>query len=51
MKVDIDSLEFKNSLLSENLDRDYIEILIREKFVYSREEEKIYVLKNNEKSD
>ncbi len=51
LKVDIDSLEFKNSLLSENLDRDYIEILIREKFVYSREEEKIYVLKNNEKSD
>ena len=47
LKVDIDSLEFKNSLLSENLDRDYIEILIREKFVYSREEEKIYVLKNN----
>ena len=51
LKIDIDSLEFKNSLLSENLDRDYIEILIREKFVYSREEEKIYVLKNNEKSD
>ena len=51
LKVDIDSLEFKNSLLSENLDRDYIEILIREKFVYSREGEKIYILKNNEKSD
>ena len=51
LKMDINNLEFKNTLLSENLDRDYIEILIREKFVYSREGEKIYILKNNEKSD
>ena len=43
----IESLEFKNSLLSENLDKDYVEILIREKFIYSKENEKIYVIKND----
>ena len=47
----ITDLEFKNSLLTKNLDIDYIEILIREKFIYSKENEKIYVLKKNEKSD
>ena len=40
-------LEFKNSLLTDNLDLDYIEILIREKFIYSKENEKIYVIKND----
>ncbi len=44
-------LEFKNSLLNENIDKDYIEILIREKFIYSKNGEKIYVLKKNEKPD
>ena len=47
----IDNLEFKNNLLSKNLDKDYIEILLREKFVYSKEGEKIYVLKIDEKSE
>tara|TARA_Y100001970_G_C13674304_1_gene574554 strand:- start:270 stop:578 length:309 start_codon:yes stop_codon:yes gene_type:complete len=47
----IANLEFKNSLLNENIDKDYIEILIREKFVYSKNGEKIYVLKQNEKPD
>ena len=51
IKENIDNLEFKNSLLSYNLDSDYVEILIREKFVYSKKGEKIYILKNNEKSD
>ena len=46
IKDEIDNLELKNSLLSENLDLDYIEILIREKFVYTKKGEKIYVLKN-----
>ena len=31
IKDEIEDLELKNSLLSENLDLDYIEILIREK--------------------
>ncbi len=47
----ITGLEFKNSLLNENIDIDFIEILIREKFMYSKKGEKIYVLKKNEKSD
>ncbi len=44
---DIEIFEFKNSLLSNNFDLYYIEILIREKFVYSKEDEKIYILKND----
>jgi len=47
IKDEIDDLELKNSLLSENLDLDYVEILIREKFVYTKKGEKIYVLKND----
>ena len=51
LKMIISKLEFKNDLLSKNLDKDYIEILLREKFIYSKKGEKIYVLKNNEKSN
>ena len=51
LKEKIDNLEFKNTLLSINLDEDYIEILLREKFVYSKKGEKIYVLKTDEKSE
>ena len=47
----ITDLEFKNSLLSKNIDKDFIEILIREKLIYSKKGEKIFVLKKNEKSD
>ena len=36
IKDEIDNLELKNSLLSESLDLDYVEILIREKFVYTK---------------
>ena len=41
-------LEMKNSLLTENLDLDYIEILIRQKFLFGKKGEKIYLIKNNE---
>jgi len=41
-------LEVKNSLLTDNLDLDYIEILIRQKFLFGKEGEKIYLIKNNE---
>ena len=44
----IEDLEFKNSLLSENLDLDYIETLIRQKFLFSNEGETIYIIKQNE---
>ena len=44
----IDELEMKNSLLTDNLDLDYIEILIRQKFLFGKDGEKIYLIKNNE---
>ncbi len=44
----IKDLDFKNSLLSDNLDLDYIETLIRERFMFGKKNEKIYIIKNNE---
>ena len=44
----INELEIKNSLLTDNLDLDYIEILIRQKFLFGKKSEKIYLIKNNE---
>ena len=44
----ISDLEFKNSLLSDNLDLDYIESLIRESFIFGKKNEKIYIIKKNE---
>ena len=44
----IKDLDFKNSLLSDNLDLDYIETLIRERFLFGKENEKIYILKEND---
>ena len=44
----ISDLEFKNSLLSDNLDLDYIESLIRERFIFGKKSEKIYIIKKNE---
>jgi len=43
----INDLEIKNSLLTDNLDLDYIEILIREKFLFGKEGEKIYIIQND----
>ena len=40
-------LDLKNSLLSDNLDLDYVETLIRERFVFGKKNEKLYILKNN----
>ena len=44
----INYLEFKNSLLSDNLDLDYIEILIRQRFLYGKKNEIIYIMKDND---
>jgi len=44
----IKNLELKNSLLSDNLDLDFIEILIREKFLFGKKEETLYIIKKNE---
>ena len=44
----INDLDFKNSLLSDNLDLDYIETLIRERLLFGKKNEQIYIIKNNE---
>ncbi len=44
----IEELDLKNSLLSDNLDLDYVEILIRERFLFGKKNEKVYIIKNNE---
>ena len=46
LKNQINDLDFKNSLLSDNLDLDYIETLIRERFLFGKKNEKIYIIKN-----
>ena len=43
----IEDLEHKNSLLTENIDLDFIEILIREKFLFGIEGETTYIIKDN----
>jgi len=44
----ISDLDHKNSLLSTNLDLDYIETLIRERFLFGKKEETIYIKKKND---
>ena len=44
----IKDLDFKNSLLSDNLDLDYIETLIRERFLFGKKNETIYIIKKND---
>ena len=44
----LQDLSLKNSLLTNNLDLDYIEILIRKKFLFGKENETLYIIKNNE---
>ena len=44
----IKDFDFKNSLLSNKLDLDYIETLIREKFLFGKEGETLYIIKNND---
>ena len=48
LKTQINDLDFKNSLLSDNLDLDYIETLIRERFLYGKKNEQIFIIKKNE---
>ena len=44
----IDVMESNISLLTNKLDLDYIEILIREKFLVGKKEETLYITKNND---
>ena len=44
----IKKLEIKNSLLTDNLDLDYVEFLIRDKFLLGKNNETVYIIKNND---
>jgi cell division protein DivIC len=44
----IKDLEFKNSLLSDKIDLDYVETLIREKFLFGKEGETLYIIEKND---
>ena len=44
----IKDFEFKNSLLSDKIDLDYVETLIREKFLFGKEGETLYIIKKND---
>ena len=44
----IQEIELKNTLLSENLDYDYIDMLIRDKLMLGKEGETTYIINDNE---
>ena len=45
--IKISNLEHKNTLLTENIDLDFIETLIREKFLFGKEGETTYIIKDD----
>ena len=47
LRIKIQDLEHKNSLLTENIDLDFIEILIRDKFLFGKDRETTYIIKHN----
>ena len=44
LRIKIQDLEHKNSLLTENIDLDFIEILIRDKFLFGKDGETTYII-------
>ena len=50
LKNKIKEIEFKNSLLTNELDLDFIEILIRDKFLFGKEGETTYIVKQDEQN-
>ena len=48
LTIQISGLEHKISLLTDNIDLDYIETLVREKFFFGQKGEKVYLINNNE---
>ena len=41
LTTNIEKLDFKNFLLSDNIDLDYVEVLIRQRFLFGKKEDKI----------
>ena len=50
LRIKIQDLDHKNSLLTENIDLDFIEILIRDKFLFGKEGETTYIIKHDGKN-
>ena len=48
LAIQISVLEHKISLLTDNIDLDYIETLVREKFFFGQKAEEVYLINNNE---
>ena len=48
LAIQISRLEHKISLLTDNIDLDYIETLVREKFFFGQKGGKVYLINNNE---
>ena len=46
LNIEIEELEKSNALLSDNLDSDYIEIMLRDKFLLGKKGETVYIIKN-----
>ena len=46
IRYEIEELEKSNILLSDNIDTDYIEILLRDKFLLGKKGETVYIIKN-----
>ena len=44
----IQELDHKNSLLTKDIDLDFIEVLIRDKFLFGKDGETTYILKGDE---
>ena len=44
----IKKLDTKNSLLTDNFDLDYVEFLVRDKFLLGKKNETVYIIKNND---
>ena len=49
LTIKIEDMDHKNSLLSTNLDLDYVVTLIRERFLFGKEGETIYIIKKDDK--
>ena len=48
LKNKVKDMEFKNSLLTNNLDLDYIETLLRQKFLLGNKDEKFYIIEKHD---
>ena len=46
LTIEITKVKKINSLIDENLDKDYLEILIRDKFVVGKKGENTYIIEN-----